>query len=246
MPSTLVSIVNQSKRVTDDEAKRMTLAHGRQLAEHVAPVWGLTPALEFVPKGEKPTPGSMPATLSDTSDVPGAAGYHDESDDGIPFIKIFTFDGSSATTGRDAVSVTLSHEGCELTGDAPANKWADGPDGADYAFELCDPVEGDTYEIDGVAMSNFVYPAYFDPKAAPGAKLDYLEKLSAPFSMTPGGYLIKRAETGRITQIFAAHIEQGHDVRDLGDGLFIVFGAEFPEAKKAAKIAKAARKRGRV
>lgn len=244
MPSTTISVTNESKRVTDGDVSKMVSAVGTQLARDVAPIWGLTPTLESVPHGTPASPDAMPCTVSDTPDVPGAGGYHDEGDDGRPYIKVFTFEGAAALTGSDAVSVTFSHECGELTADAPANRWVDGPGGVDYALELCDPVEGDTYEIDGVSVSNFVYPEYFDPKAPKGTKFDYLEKLSAPFTMTPHGYLIKRTEPGKVSQVFAAHREEGHDVHDLGDGVFIVFGAEYPEHKKAAKIAKAKRRRG--
>ena len=240
----MISIHGKSKRATDADLAKATQAVGAQLAEHIAPVWGPTPALEFVPKGAVATQGAMPCEVSDTPDQPGAAGYHAEGPDGTPYIKVFTFDGTSTLQGPDATSVTLSHEVGELTVDPAANRWADGPDGSDYAMELCDPVEGDTYELQGVSVSNFVLPSYFDPQAAAGSKFDYLGKLKAPFTMTPSGYLIKRTEPGNVSQVFASHAPDGADCRHLGDGLIIVFGRDFPEWKKDAKIAKALRRRG--
>ncbi len=238
----LISYSSTSTRATDAELSKAIAAAGKQLAEHIAPIWGPVPALEFVPRGGTSTPGAMLAKVSDTPDQPGAAGYHAEGPDGNPYIKVFTFEGASTLKGADALSVTITHENAELTVDAPANEWVDGPD-ADYAKEIGDPVEGDTYEIDGVSVSNFVYPAYFDPQANPNSKFDYLEKLKAPFTMTPRGYLIKRTEPGNISQVFASHKDQGHDAHALGHNILIVFGAEYPEHKKAEKIAKAIRRR---
>ncbi len=234
-PPSLISVTNHSKRVTDAECAKMVHAIGIQLARDVAPIWGQVPALEFCPAGA-PVNG-IECTIGDTPDVPGAAGYHDEDDSGIPYIRVFTFAGASALTGSDAVSVTLSHEILEVVGDSPANKWADGPDGADYAYELCDAVEGDTYAIDGVTVSNFVYPAFFDPRAQSGSKLAFIDTVDKPFAMSSGGYEIRRTEPGRVAQVFA----RAHEA---APGVVLVFGPGYPEHKKAGKVASAARRRG--
>lgn len=244
MPSTLISVTNESSRVSDHDVAKMVRAIGVQLARDVAPIWGLVPALEFVPSGVHATAGSMRCTVLDTPDVPGAAGYHDEGSDGLPYIKVFTFAGDPPLVGATALSVTLSHEIIELALDPAANLWADGKDGADYAREGCDAPEAEPYEIDGVSVSNFVYPAFFDPNAAQGSKFDHLEKLTAPFETPAGGYQIRRTEPGKVGQVFGRHRKSGHDVQDLGDGLFIVFGSAYPEQKKAGKIAKTKRRRG--
>jgi hypothetical protein len=237
----LISIVNESSRVTDAEIEHMVHALGIQLSRDVAPIWGQVPVLEFAPSGV--IPNGIVCTVSDTPDVPGAAGYHDEGDDGKPFIKVFTFEGASSLVGPDALSVTLSHEILEVVGDAPANKWADGPGGADYAFELCDAVEGDTYEIDGVSVSNFVYPAFFDPKASKSAKLAHLDTIAGPFLMSPRGYQIRRTEPGHISQVFAARSE-GEHAFVFPNGLGVLFGKDYPENRKSAKLTRATRRRG--
>lgn len=239
MIQTIISVINLSARVLDPEVEQMVHAIGVQLARDVAPVWGATIAIEFVPKGG--TPNGIHCEISDTPDQPGAAGYHDEGADGVPYIKVFTFDGAPALLGSQAVSVTLSHEILEVVGDAPANKWVDGPNGDDYAFELCDAVEGDTYEIDGVSVSNFVYPAFFDPKATIVSKLAHLDTVAFPFGMSAGGYQIRRTEPGNIDQVFARIEPSG--VHMLGNGVHVVFGPKFPSAKREAKIAKAKRRR---
>lgn len=239
MSKMLISVVNASARAADADVQKIIAAVAIQLQRDVAPIWGQVPSLEFVARGGKATPGGILCTISDTPDAPGAAGYHDEGPNGIPFIKVFTFEGAPALVGPEALSVTISHEILEVVGDAPANKWADGPGGFDYAYELCDAVEGDTYPIGGVSVSSFVYPAFFDPKAKASTQLSYLNTAKKPFSMTPGGYQIKRSEPGKVTQVFANH----HPVK-AGGRVFVEFGPAFPEERKAAKIAKAARRRG--
>jgi hypothetical protein len=54
------------------------------------------------------------------------------------------------------VSVTACHELFEMVIDPLANLWAEAPDGTEYAYEMSDPVEEDTFLVDGIQMSNFV------------------------------------------------------------------------------------------
>ncbi len=229
---TLISVTNESSVATDAEVKAAVAAIGKQLARDVAPAWGLVPALEFVPKGG--TARGCPCVVSDTPDVQGALGYHDEGSDGVPFVKVFVVDGFDWRT-------TLSHEILEVTGDAPASKWADAPDGSDYAYELADAVESDTYDVDGVPVSNFLYPGFFDRNAQPGEKLDHMGRLTKPFGMSSGGYEIRRTEPGQVSQTFANHLQLGSMV-EAAPGLCLFFGADFPEAKKVEKIARAAKR----
>lgn len=235
MTPILISVSNASSKVTDAEVQAAILAIASQLANDVAPIWGQVPALEFVPAGQVGT--GCPCTISDTPDQPGALGYHDEGPDGKPYIKVFVVDG------YDWV-VTLSHEVLELTGNPAANLWADAPDGSDYARELCDAVERDTYAKGGLNVSNFLYPAAFDPNAQPIEKLDHLGNLKAPFTMTSGGYEIHRTEPGATSQVFG-HGATGTTQVHIGEGVHVVFSPGFPSERIPATLKKAERfKRG--
>ena len=98
-----------------------------------------------------------------------------------------------------SVSTVMSHEICEWFVDRFLNLWAGGPNGQ-YALEICDPVAEDTYEIDGVSVSNFVYRRFFDHRAPQCCRLDHLGTVSAPFSVRPGGRIRVR-RTGKVEDI---------------------------------------------
>jgi hypothetical protein len=111
------------------------------------------------------------------------------------------------------VSSVLSHEVIELFIDPFVDLWADGPQisaGSEYSFEACDPVEADIYQITPnstvgtVSVSNFVYPEYFNESTSTGTKLDYLSKLTRPYTMSDYGYMIVRSAPGQETAIFGA------------------------------------------
>ena len=66
-----------------------------------------------------------------------------------------------------------------------------GPNKTLYAYEVCDAVEGEEFLIDGVAMSDFVYPAYFESFRKPTSiQFDHLKKINRPFQILEGGYAI--------------------------------------------------------
>jgi hypothetical protein len=60
-----------------------------------------------------------------------------------------------------------------------------------WAYEVCDAVEQETFNIAGVAMSDFVFPAYFELfrlKKPRSAQYDYLDKVTRPFQILKDGY----------------------------------------------------------
>jgi hypothetical protein len=225
MTTTLLTFINGFSKVSDAEVAKYIQAQQTQFTRDVEPIWGECPALEFTPGGKAPSPGASPAWLQDTLDVPNALGYHDEDARGVTYMKIGNLPGYDWRS-------TASHECLEIKGDSPANIWAQMDEKTFVAYELADPVEGDTYEIDGVPMSNFVYPAWFDPQAAPGSKFDYLGKLTKPLTMTAGGYMIVWTVSGRPTQVFGAF------VREVSLDLHIHFGADVPQDRRDAIVAK--------
>jgi len=61
-----------------------------------------------------------------------------------------------------------------------------------------------TFLVDGLQMSNFVYPAWFEPFKHPrGTKYDHLGLLKAPFTMTKGGYVIVKRR-GKVKERYGS------------------------------------------
>ena len=61
-------------------------------------------------------------------------------------------------------------------------------------YEMCDAVQAETYEIDGVTVSNFVLPLYFTGGDEAGGRNDFLGrayngKTLRSFGVNPGGYI---------------------------------------------------------
>ena len=177
---------------------KLTAALQKCFDQTFLPVWGY-PVTLYNTKVAKPSDWQF--IYFDDADAAGALGYHDLTEKGQPISKVFV---KTTLADNQLVSVTACHELFEMVIDPIANLWAESPDGTEYAYEMSDPVEEDTFMVDGIAMSNFVHPSWFEPfKHPPGTKYDHLGRLKAPFSMTKGGYVIIK-KNGKVSQKYGS------------------------------------------
>jgi len=197
----IISLVNFTK-IRDEEIQRVARAINRQAEEDFEPYWSMGARLRLEGEvGRKPRPqrpaelrGDAILYLWDEVNVDDALGYHDATSRGIPYGFVFT--ELSKKLG-EAWSVTLSHEALELIGDANANVLAAGPHPDPkqkgrtvfHWYEMCDAVQNETYEIDGIAVSNFVLPLYFTEGEQIGGRNDFLGSRLRSFGVNPGGYV---------------------------------------------------------
>jgi hypothetical protein len=205
----IISVVNHSNgQVTDEELQTAIRAINRQINEDFAPYWSLPATLRLEGRSvEEPDKVQVPDMrgdavlyLWDEVDVDGALGYHFQNFRGIPFGFVFT---TLAQSLGEPWTVTLSHEALELIGDPQTNLLVMGPHPMDedrdvfHWFEMCDAVQAETYEIDGVAVSNFVLPLYFTGTREADelrARNDFLGRIyeGGPlrsFGINEGGYI---------------------------------------------------------
>jgi hypothetical protein len=100
-----------------------------------------------------------------------------------------------AATG--AWTVTLSHEILEMLADPSGNRLvaAYHPNPAQrgrrvqYLLEVCDPCLSRWYSVNGVPVSDFVTPQYFDPVRVPGMRYSFTGSLVEPRHILEGGYV---------------------------------------------------------
>jgi hypothetical protein len=180
-----IACVNKAKLGLGVDFDQMVAALQTFVDECFAPVWGAPAKLI---KATKPKSGDWTMIFLDRPDAPGAEGYHDITYQGLPLSKVFVVPTIEA---GDLISVTACHELCEMLIDPTATLWCDGPRSTMWAYEVCDAVEEETFNIAGVAMSDFVFPAYFELfrlKKPRSAQYDYLEKVTRPFQILKDGY----------------------------------------------------------
>src|SRR5258706_9552298 len=93
--------------------------------------------------------------------------------------------------------------------DPAINLWSSGPNSKWlYAYESADPVEELSFDLGGFAMTDFVYPSYFENFRKPrSTKFDYLGKVSRPYQLLSGGYQIV-FKNGKETQVFGSKAKE--------------------------------------
>jgi hypothetical protein len=202
----IISVVNHTNgQIADDLVQAVLRGVNRQITEDFEPYWSMGARLRLEGRSSaKPDPLS-PADLRGDAiiylwndvDVEDALGYHDKNNSGIPFGFVFT--ELSQELG-EPWSVTLSHEAMELIGDPEVNLLVAGPHPAEpsqlvfHWYEMCDAVQTETYDIDGVRVSNFVLPLYFTGSDELGGRNDFLGRSHngqtlKSFGVNPGGYV---------------------------------------------------------
>lgn len=202
----IISIINHtSGKIDDAEVQQVLRAVNRQVREDFAPYWSLGAQLRLEGRSStKPSKldladmrGDAVIYLWDGSDVDSALGYHDANNRGIPCGFVFTEISKAA---GESWTVTLSHEALELIADPEVNLLSMGPHPADpsrtvfHWYEMCDAVQAETYEVDGVEVANFVLPLYFTGGDEVGGRNDFLGrshngKTLRSFGVNPGGYI---------------------------------------------------------
>lgn len=193
-----IACINQSSADLGVDFDKLISALQKYIDQYFAPIWGTPAKLVSAKKFVK---NAWAMVFLDNADVEGALGYHDLTPDGLPLGKIFV-----ETTRRSGneVSVTASHELAEMLVDPAANLCAVGPEGVIYAYEVCDAVEEESFKIDGITMSDFVYPSYFEGfRGIKSTQFDELKKIKKPFEILKGGYM-PVFKDGEWTQIFGS------------------------------------------
>jgi hypothetical protein len=165
---------------------RLVRALRRYANELVAPVWGTHAKLV---SGRKIPPHAWALVFLDDSDAAGDLGYHELTPHGCPLSRVFV---RTTLDAGEVVSATASHELAEMLVDPGMSLYCDGPREV-YEYEVGDPVEEESFRVDGVPMSDFVFPTWFETFHAPDStRFDYLGHAHRPFEILKGGYMTVR------------------------------------------------------
>lgn len=199
------ALISSSSKVSDRDLAFGAEALNEQAIE-CARAYGVEPmpVAFYANVDELPMREVRVCHIVDDLEHPGALGFHTWAF-GVVYSRV---------KAQDAIGtiITASHEVLETLIDPFVDQWMPmGDGGRAAAKEVCDPVEADAYPVQvtllgetrPVLVSNYVLPRWFDP-AAPG-DFDRMRKLSAPFSMTTGGYMIVMDPTGNETRVYARH-----------------------------------------
>lgn len=188
-----VALVSDTDSLSLSDLSPVAAALQKQVTRDFGPLWNVNATVDAFDQLESVPVDYWPVILRDDINQPGAAGYHTD-DHGQPF---------SLVQVDDNWALTVSHETLEMLGDPFGNRTiagsppADSPDPVSelervtYLVEVCDPCEGQdfSYPVNGVQVSDFITPNYYDPQASSGVRYSFTGSIPGPHVVLEGGYV---------------------------------------------------------
>lgn len=181
-----LALVSETKKVSASALSRVGAALQKQATRDLGPIWQVKATIDTFPSLEDVPIGYWPVIVTE-EDLGDAAGIHEDRE-GQPF----------ALVGYDyGWALTASHEVLEMLVDPFGNRMMAGQSAkpgqgrVEFLVEVCDPSE-DTpyaYRVNGILLSDFYTPNYFDPVAAPGVRYSFTGAIKAPRQVLKGGYI---------------------------------------------------------
>jgi hypothetical protein len=182
-----VALVSQASQITPAQLSRVAAALQRQVARDFGPIWQIQATVDAFPTLKDVPLGYWPIVIKEKIDNPNAAGYHKTSH-GQPL---------SLVKYADDWALTCSHELLEMLADPsgdrihPGRSPVPGQGRVEFLVEVCDPSEDArfAYSVNGVTVSDFYTPHYFDPVANPSVRYSFTGAIDKPRTVLEGGYL---------------------------------------------------------
>jgi hypothetical protein len=191
-----VALVDMTGIVDTHAMATAAAALNIQVTRDLPQFWPITAAVSYLPDARHIPQGVWPVQLV-AHLPPGEGGFH-QTRNGQPYAKVVTTPGSNEWT------IDASHEIIEMLVDPSGNRLQtsvaigiigdqvrDFPGRFEYLVEACDPCEADpfTYQIDGVSVSDFITPHFYDSRPTSGTRYSFTGAITAPREILKGGYI---------------------------------------------------------
>jgi hypothetical protein len=191
-----VGLVDTTGEINTELMQSVAAALNVQVTRDLPQFWAVQASVQYLPSAKKIPAGVWPVKLV-RSLPPGEGGFHLDKHN-QPYAEVI------ATPGDDSWSIDASHETIEMLVDPNGNRMQssiaieiegngteDGTGQFNYLVEACDPCEANNYgyEIQGVLVSDFITPHFYDPVTASGTRYSFTGALTKPRQILPGGYI---------------------------------------------------------
>ena len=204
-----VGLTDRTKSVDPQLLQSAAAALNIQVMRDLPQFWNVRATVRYLPDPKSIPVGVWPVFLM-AKLPPGEGGVHLDKKNQPYALVIATAQGSEWT-------IDASHEILEMLVDPSGNrlqtsrsikivgKGVQDSDGEfEYIVEVCDPCEADqyAYSIQGIAVSDFITPHFYDPVATDGTRYSFGGNIARPRQILPGGYIsFANPDSDRIQQI---------------------------------------------
>jgi hypothetical protein len=204
-----VAIVSLTSEVSTRSLLQAAAAVQKQITRDFVPYWGLRATVDaFADLSSVPSDYRPVVVFGDADELVGqlefaiggqeAARLIDEFErdrlSGL-HLNTFTREPFALVAASDVWSVALSHEVLEMIADPFGNRLIAAAHPLDprqrvkYLIEICDPCQAMWYPVNGVPVSDFYTPRYFDPVQVDRSRYSFTGALELPLQILEGGFL---------------------------------------------------------
>jgi hypothetical protein len=203
-----IALVSLTREISTRSVLQAGAAIQKQLTRDFMPIWGFRATLDtFGDLSSIPSDYHQVILFSEPKELVGldvkvgpdrAARLVDGFERGRLtglHLNSFTREPLALIQATDSWSVTLSHEVLELIADPYGNRLVaaahpfDRNQRVKYLLEVCDPCQAIWYPVNGVPVSDFYVPRYFDPVAVDRMRYSFTGEIERPLQILDDGYL---------------------------------------------------------
>jgi hypothetical protein len=191
-----LGLVDMTGQIDVDLVHSAAIALNLQVTRDLPQFWPVSATVTYLPNPNKIPAGIWPVQLVKTL-PPDEGGFHSDKHK-QPYAKVI------ASKSDPSWTIDASHEILEMLVDPYGNrmqssvaieivrgKIQDGTGQYGYLVEACDPCEDNryAYTINGVAVSDFITPHFYDPMVTSGTRYSFTGAVKGPRQILPGGYI---------------------------------------------------------
>jgi hypothetical protein len=251
MPVNQLGLVDVTGQIEVDLVHSAAIALNLQVTRDLPQFWPVSATVMYLPNPDKIPAGVWPVQLVKTL-PPDEGGFHSDKHK-QPYAKVI------ASKTDPSWTIDASHEILEMLVDPYGNrmqssvaikvvngKIQDGTGQYGYLVEACDPCEDNSYAytINGVAVSDFITPHFYDPMVTAGTRYSFTGAIKGPRQILPGGYISwVNTEIDEWQQLMYVDPSKPPTIQNIGKADSSKSLREWIDSLEAAKrITKASRK----
>lgn len=180
-----IALVSESPRVTLADLLPVGAALQKQVTRDLSPVWNIEATVDCFATHEQVPNGYWTLTVFQNPPGQVKGGIHEDKE-GQPFALVPDLDGWSVSASHEVLEMLVDPFSRFTTaGQSPKT----GQGRVDFLVEVCDPCQASGYSINGVAVSDFYTPNYFDPIPNSSVRYSFTDSIKEPRQVLKGGYL---------------------------------------------------------
>jgi hypothetical protein len=184
-----VALVTESSSVALGDLMQCSAAIQKQVSRDFSPLWDVGATVDAFGKLEDVPLGYWPVLIVDADPrLPDTAlGVHLD-DNNQPFSLVKVTANWQLTTSHETLEMLADPFGNRLiAGDSPKSDQGR----VEFLVEVSDPSEAPEfgYSVNGILLSDFYTPNYFDPVASASVRYSYTGAITEPRQVLRGGYL---------------------------------------------------------